>query len=61
MGDFARAYDNAVAGESAWFYWINRGKRRNLFDDHQAQGGNTYVMQFRLKTFGFRMENSITR
>jgi hypothetical protein len=39
--------------------WVNRGKRRNLFDDHQAQGGNTYVMQFRLKTFGFRIESGV--
>ncbi len=31
-GDFARAYDSAVAGESAWFYWLNRGKRSLALD-----------------------------
>jgi itaconate CoA-transferase len=31
-GDFARAYDTAVRGESAWFYWINRGKRSLALD-----------------------------
>ncbi|HTE86392.1 MAG TPA: CaiB/BaiF CoA-transferase family protein [Dehalococcoidia bacterium] len=31
-GDFARAYDTAVAGESAWFYWLNRGKRSLALD-----------------------------
>ena len=31
-GDFARAYDSAVAGESAWFYWLNRGKRSLAID-----------------------------
>jgi itaconate CoA-transferase len=31
-GDFARAYDTSVAGESAWFYWLNRGKRSLALD-----------------------------
>ncbi len=31
-GDFARAYDTAVEGESAWFYWLNRGKRSVTLD-----------------------------
>src|SRR6266566_1567380 len=31
-GDFARSYDTAVAGESAWFYWLNRGKRSLALD-----------------------------
>ena len=25
-GDFARAYDSVVHGESAYFVWLNRGK-----------------------------------
>jgi itaconate CoA-transferase len=25
-GDFARAYDAAAGGQSAWFMWLNRGK-----------------------------------
>ena len=25
-GDFARGYDRAVHGESAYFVWLNRGK-----------------------------------
>jgi len=25
-GDFARAYDTAASGQSAWFIWLNRGK-----------------------------------
>jgi itaconate CoA-transferase len=31
-GDFARAYDSAVDGVSAWFYWLNRGKRSISLD-----------------------------
>jgi crotonobetainyl-CoA:carnitine CoA-transferase CaiB-like acyl-CoA transferase len=31
-GDFARAYDSSVGGESAWFYWLNRGKRSLAID-----------------------------
>jgi itaconate CoA-transferase len=31
-GDFARAYDTAVDGQSAWFYWLNRGKRSLAID-----------------------------
>jgi itaconate CoA-transferase len=31
-GDFARAYDSAVDGVSAWFYWLNRGKRSLTLD-----------------------------
>lgn len=36
-GDFARAYDSAVAGESAWFYWLNRGKRSLALDIKHAR------------------------
>jgi crotonobetainyl-CoA:carnitine CoA-transferase CaiB-like acyl-CoA transferase len=35
-GDFARGYDNVVHGESAYFVWLNRGKKSvvlNLKDD----------------------------
>lgn len=38
-GDFARAYDSAVAGESAWFYWLNRGKRSLALDVKHARAG----------------------
>ena len=35
-GDFARAYDSAVNGESAYFVWLNRGKESIVLDikDH---------------------------
>lgn len=35
-GDFARAYDSTIAGESAWFYWLNRGKRSIAVDMKHA-------------------------
>ncbi len=31
-GDFARGYDRAVAGESSYFVWINRGKESIALD-----------------------------
>jgi len=31
-GDFARGYDNAVHGESAYFVWLNRGKESIVLD-----------------------------
>jgi itaconate CoA-transferase len=31
-GDFARAYDSAVNGLSAYFVWLNRGKRSVVLD-----------------------------
>src|ERR1700742_3660319 len=31
-GDFARAYDSAVNGLSAYFVWLNRGKRSLVLD-----------------------------
>ncbi|MGB7184755.1 MAG: CaiB/BaiF CoA-transferase family protein [Burkholderiaceae bacterium] len=31
-GDFARAYDSAVFGESTYFVWINRGKESVVLD-----------------------------
>ena len=31
-GDFARAYDSAVFGESSYFVWINRGKESVALD-----------------------------
>ncbi len=31
-GDFARAYDKVVGGESAYFVWINRGKESICMD-----------------------------
>ena len=35
-GDFARAYDTAVNGESAYFVWLNRGKESVTLDFKQA-------------------------
>lgn len=35
-GDFARRYDSAVEGESAWFVWLNRGKESVVLDFKQA-------------------------
>jgi crotonobetainyl-CoA:carnitine CoA-transferase CaiB-like acyl-CoA transferase len=31
-GDFARGYDHVVAGESAYFVWLNRGKQSIALD-----------------------------
>ena len=31
-GDFARYYDRHVAGECAWFVWLNRGKESIVLD-----------------------------
>ncbi len=31
-GDFARGYDSALHGESAYFAWLNRGKRSVVLD-----------------------------
>lgn len=35
-GDFARAYDSAAKGESAYFVWLNRGKESIELDFKQA-------------------------
>lgn len=35
-GDFARHYDTAVAGESAYFVWLNAGKKSVALDLAQA-------------------------
>ncbi|MBL8568838.1 MAG: CoA transferase [Phreatobacter sp.] len=35
-GDFARRYDNAVDGESAYFVWLNRGKESVVLDLKEA-------------------------
>ncbi|MEA2623196.1 MAG: itaconate CoA-transferase [Chloroflexota bacterium] len=37
-GDFARAYDSAVLSQSAYFVWLNRGKR-SVTLDVQSDGG----------------------
>ena len=35
-GDFARGYDSAVHGESAYFVWLNRGKESLVLDIKHA-------------------------
>src|ERR1700757_519496 len=37
-GDFARAYDGALHGLSAYFAWLNRGKRSIVLDLKSARG-----------------------
>ena len=39
-GDFARYYDSAVAGESAYFVWLNAGKKSVVLDLRTDQGRN---------------------
>ena len=36
-GDFARAYDHVVHGESAYFVWLNRGKESFVLDIKQFE------------------------
>lgn len=36
-GDFARAYDDVVHGESAYFVWLNRGKKSVVLDLKQPE------------------------
>lgn len=36
-GDFARRYDSAVKGQSAYFVWLNRGKRSIALDLARAE------------------------
>ena len=36
-GDFARAYDHVVHGESAYFVWLNRGKQSVVLDIKQRE------------------------
>lgn len=38
QGDFARDYDKAINGQSAYFVWLNRGKRSVVFDVKQESG-----------------------
>ena len=41
-GDFARAYDSAVRGLSAYFVWLNRGKRSVVLDLKDAEGRRAF-------------------
>lgn len=42
-GDFARHYDKAVKGESAYFVWLNRGKQSVVMDFKDA--GDAALLQ----------------
>ena len=37
-GDFARGYDTAVKGQSAYFVWLNRGKESVVIDIKDEAG-----------------------
>mgnify|MGYP005676634773 FL=1 len=37
-GDFARYYDSAVVGESAYFVWLNAGKKSVVLDLRTDRG-----------------------
>jgi itaconate CoA-transferase len=39
-GDFARAYDHAVLGQSTFFLWLNRGKRSVTLDLKHPKAGD---------------------
>jgi crotonobetainyl-CoA:carnitine CoA-transferase CaiB-like acyl-CoA transferase len=41
-GDFAREYDSAVRGLSAYFVWLNRGKRSVVLDLKDARGRQAF-------------------
>jgi crotonobetainyl-CoA:carnitine CoA-transferase CaiB-like acyl-CoA transferase len=41
-GDFARDYDSAVNGLSAYFVWLNRGKRSVVLDLKSADGRTAF-------------------
>jgi itaconate CoA-transferase len=41
-GDFARGYDSAVKGLSAYFVWLNRGKRSVALDLKHADGRRAF-------------------
>jgi len=41
-GDFARDYDSAVNGLSAYFVWLNRGKRSIVLDLKSAVDGDAF-------------------
>jgi crotonobetainyl-CoA:carnitine CoA-transferase CaiB-like acyl-CoA transferase len=42
-GDFARAYDSAVNGMSAYFVWLNRGKRSVVLDLKSDPGRSAFA------------------
>lgn len=37
-GDFARGYDDVVAGQSSYFVWLNRGKESRAIDMASTEG-----------------------
>ena len=40
VGDFARAYDQSVKGQSAYFVWLNRSKESLTLDVKHAEAAN---------------------
>src|SRR5215468_4654842 len=41
-GDFARAYDDALHGLSAYFVWLNRGKRSITLDLRKSSDAEVF-------------------
>lgn len=54
-GDFARRYDDAVAGQSSMFVWANRSKRSLVLDLHADAGRR--VLERLLSTTDVFIEN----
>ncbi len=50
-GDFARDYDSAVRGLSAYFVWLNRGKRSAVLDLKDTRGRRAFDLLDRADVF----------